>query len=168
MEVKKIYFDMDGVLADFARGLEELCRIEPLPQELATREYKEKMYAAMREVPHFYGKLEMMPGAMELFRPLYARYGSRCEILSGVPKPHRGIPEAGEDKTEWVHRLLAPDLKVNITFKELKYLLAEDRGCILIDDYERNIREWEEAGGTGILHRSTEGTLARLRELGVL
>lgn len=25
MEVKKIYFDMDGVLADFGRGVEELC-----------------------------------------------------------------------------------------------------------------------------------------------
>ena len=27
MEIKKIFFDMDGVLADFDRGVRELCRM---------------------------------------------------------------------------------------------------------------------------------------------
>ena len=30
--VEKIYFDMDGVLADFERGVRELCGMEPAPQ----------------------------------------------------------------------------------------------------------------------------------------
>ena len=32
MEVHKIYFDMDGVLADFKRGVRELCGFEAPPQ----------------------------------------------------------------------------------------------------------------------------------------
>ena len=32
MEVEKIYFDMDGVLADFERGVREICGIEPPDQ----------------------------------------------------------------------------------------------------------------------------------------
>lgn len=32
MDVKKVYFDMDGVLADFARGTAELCHIAPVNQ----------------------------------------------------------------------------------------------------------------------------------------
>ena len=32
MEVEKIYFDMDGVLADFGRGVEEICGLTPPSQ----------------------------------------------------------------------------------------------------------------------------------------
>ncbi len=32
MEAEKIYFDMDGVLADFERGVRELCGITPQSQ----------------------------------------------------------------------------------------------------------------------------------------
>ena len=32
MNIKKIYFDMDGVLADFDRGVIKLCGIEPMDQ----------------------------------------------------------------------------------------------------------------------------------------
>jgi hypothetical protein len=33
---------------------------------------------------------------------------------------------------------------------------------------KRNIRDWKEIGGTGILHVSAEDTMAQLKELGVL
>ena len=39
MEIKKIYFDMDGVLADFDRGVREYLNLELLDQEKHTREY---------------------------------------------------------------------------------------------------------------------------------
>lgn len=32
MNENKIYFDMDGVLADFARGVQEICGLLPLDQ----------------------------------------------------------------------------------------------------------------------------------------
>jgi hypothetical protein len=45
---------------------------------------------------------------------------------------------------------------------------AAARTLVLIDDRVDTIREWEKQGGTGILHHSTEETLAKLRELGLL
>ena len=41
----------------------------------------------------------------------------------------------------------------------------EDKNSILIDDREKNIREWEKAGGIGILHTSTKDTLRKLKRI---
>ena len=88
--------------------------------------------------------------------------------LTGIPKPKRGIETAGEDKTTWMHRLLVKDIKMNIVFREEKPQYCTGPGCILIDDMERNIRDWNALGGTGILHITAEETIQKLKELGVL
>ena len=62
MTVKKIYIDMDGVLADFDRGLKEFCGLEPIRQK------------------------NFGPGAKEMFDTLYEKYGDKVEILSAIPK----------------------------------------------------------------------------------
>lgn len=165
MELKRIYFDMDGVLADFDRGVRELCGIEPVNQAQRVPGSDRLLWERIRETEHFYDRLELMPGAKEMFDTVYGRYGTRCEILTGIPKPKRGIVSAGEDKVNWVRRLLSEEIVVHIVYREEKpdYCLGAD--CILIDDLEKNIENWERAGGTGILHRSAEETLLRLREL---
>ena len=109
-----------------------------------------------------------MTGAKEMFDTVYGKYGDKCEILTGIPKPKRGIVNAGEDKTKWVHRLLSKDIKVNIVFREDKPKFCTGKGCILIDDMEKNIAEWEAMGGTGIQNISAAETMKRLVELGIL
>ena len=37
---------------------------------------------------------------------------------------------------------------------------------LLIDDYEKNIKEWENAGGQAILHTNTNKTISELKKLG--
>ena len=164
-----IYLDMDGVLADFKRGVLELCHMEAQDQNgKMDPETENRMWEKIRKTDHFYSKLEPLPGAKEMFDAIYAKYKSRCEILTGVPRPERGITTAGPDKIEWTHRLLSPKVKVNIVLRKEKKKYCKDPQDILIDDYEKNIREWKEAGGTGILHTSSESTLEQLKELGVL
>lgn len=170
MEIEKIYFDMDGVLADFERGVRELCGIEPPDQNAKNHKPGEddEMWERIKNTANFYDHLELMPGAKEMFDALYEKYGDKVEILTGIPKPKRGIETAGEDKTKWTHRLLSPDIKVNIVFREEKPQYCTGKGCILIDDMERNIRDWNEMGGTGIQNLSAEQTIATLKEMGVL
>ena len=89
--IKKIYFDMDGVLADFDGGVTKLCGLRPIKQgEHRSKEEDDLMWGKIREVDHFYDKLEPMPGAVELFLELYEKYGDKCEILTGIPKQKRG------------------------------------------------------------------------------
>ncbi|MBM6991239.1 MAG: hypothetical protein I3I98_07610 [Mobilibacterium timonense] len=165
MEISKIYFDMDSVLADFKRGVSELCGIVPPEQCPGSKAEDDRMWEAIRDCNHFYDRLEFMPGAEEMLREIYSRYPGRCQILTGVPKPHRGIEGAGEDKTSWVRRKLSQDIPVNIVLREEKKNFVTGPGCVLIDDLEKNIREWEACGGTGILYVSPEETLKRLAEI---
>lgn len=167
MMVRKIFFDMDGVLADFNRGIKELCGLSPLCQEMKDKEEDEKMWAAVGGIEHFYDHLELMPDAEEMFRLLYEKYGSCCEILTAIPKAKRNIANAGEDKIRWVRRLLSEDIPVHIVYKEEKKNYCTGKDCILIDDYARNIKEWEAFGGTGILHKSAKETIETLKAMGI-
>lgn len=171
MNAEMIYFDMDGVLADFNNGVREICGMEPLNQNTMTPELKpreDEMFSAMREAGDFYYRLKPIPGSLELFRELYDKYGDRCQILTGIPKPHRGLVTAGDDKRRWVGRLISDKVVTNIVFSEQKKDFCRGKGSILIDDYTKNIRAWEEMGGTGILCTDIDGVRSRLRELGVL
>ncbi len=170
MEVEKIYLDMDGVLADFERGVIEICGLTPPSQN--AKHYKpgedNEMWEKIRQSTHFYDYLELMPGAKEMFDAIYERYGDRCEILTGIPKERRGITYASEDKVKWVKRLLSKDIKVNIVYREDKPKYCSGKGCVLIDDMERNIQEWRELGGTGIVNVNAADTMGQLRELGII
>ncbi len=153
-EKGKIYFDMDGVLADFDRGLWEMCGMEPQPQgDEAT---DAATFAAVRGADHFYLNLQPCEGMLELFAEVRSKYGDRVEILTGVPSARRNIPEASEDKREWVRKYIGDDVVVHTVARKEKQEYAE--GSVLIDDLEKNIREWEAAGGIGLLHTDVEDT----------
>lgn len=170
MKVEKIFLDMDGVLADFDRGVNEICGITAPSQNAKSHKPGEddEMWDRIKQVGHFYDCLELMPGAKEMFDAIYDKYGDKCEILTGIPKPRRGVTYAAEDKINWVRRLLSENIKVNIVFREEKPQFCTGEECILIDDMEKNIKEWNETGGTGILHVNAEETMSRLSELGIL
>ncbi len=86
-------------------------------------------------------------------------------MISAIPKPHRGIEDAGEDKIKWVKRLLSEDIVINIVYRADKQKYCTGKDCILIDDHEKNIAEWEAMGGTGILFENAENTLRVIENL---
>ena len=169
MKAEKIYLDMDGVLVDFDRGCLELCGMKASSQD-GERDphYDDLMWDAIRKIDRFYEKLELMPGAKEMFGRIWDRYGDRCEILTGIPKPERGILTAGEDKIRWMRRMLSEDVKINIVQRREKLKSCDGSETVLVDDREDTIRDWVKKGGTGILHVSAEETLKKMEELGLL
>ena len=166
MIVKKIYLDMDGVLADFNRGMQELLGLEPFDQGSGWHPEKDdELWERVKKYGHFYDALELIPGSKEFFDAVYGRFYDRCEILTGIPKPRRGITSAGEDKIKWVRRLLSENVVIHVVQREEKPGYCTGKDCILIDDYQKNIKEWEKSGGTGILFTDAEDILGRLSEM---
>ena len=84
MDIERIYFDMDGVLADFVRGVRELCGLDMSVGD-------DIMFEGIRKVDRFYYKLEPLEEGMELFRILYDACPEKIQILSAQPKQKRRI-----------------------------------------------------------------------------
>ena len=168
MKADFIYFDMDGVLADFDNGVRELCHMEPMQQTKSTPEDHDRLYEAIRQVENFYAKLKPIEEGLQLLKKVYAKYGSRCAVLTGIPKPSRGLPTAAEQKVQWIADYVSPDIQVHTVLRKEKVQFCSGSSCILIDDFIANIRQWQKYGGTGILYKNAAETEAKLKKLGIL
>ena len=82
--IDRIFFDMDGVLADFEKGVRELAGLPGFSdQGRHTNEEDEAMWRKVREVDHFYLRLDPIDGAVEMLNKVIAAYPGKCEILTG-------------------------------------------------------------------------------------
>ena len=115
-----LYFDMDGVLADFNRALKE--RLTP---ELAAK-YGENV----DEIPGIFDNLPPVNGAIFAFQELQHKYD--CYILSTAPW---GNPQAWMEKRLWVERYLGKYAYKRLILSHNKHL---NKGDYLIDDRTAN------------------------------
>ena len=166
MKVDKIYFDMDGVIADFNRGVKELLGMQPRKQNDYLVEYNDRLFDAMREYKNFYAQLKPIEGSIEIVNELRKLYN--VEILTGIPKPEKGVVEASDNKMEWIKKYFDEDLIVHTVQREDKQKYCKGKSYILIDDYEKNILQWMQNGGTGILFVTPKQFRGELEHFGIL
>ena len=167
--VEKIYFDMDGVLANFDEGVRTFTDLEPMPQGPdRAPEYDDQLWAGVRATPNFYDRLDPIQGTIDLFNLLKEKYPGRVEILTGIPKPKRNVVTAAEDKRNWVRRFLGDDVVVHTVIRKDKPNCCRGRESILIDDYSANTDAWKKEGGTAILFTTARDAEEQLKQLGIL
>lgn len=135
-----LFIDMDGVLADFERGINE-----------GTGDINQMFEK------NFFRKLEPMEediaGKIERLQEL-----TKVKILSKacVERNDKRFASQVADKKYWLMRF-APTVKnediiIQSTEESKGSIIEEfsDYHCILFDDYSLNLVEWELAGGIGI------------------
>ena len=164
--VKVIYFDMDGVLADFDRGIVELLHMTPKDQHVYDPRFDDRMFEAIRDYKDFYASLEPIEGSIELLKKLKEKYN--VEILTGIPRPSRGIVEARDNKLGWVKKYIGKDITVHTVMRKDKPLYATGANCILIDDFDSNVKRWQEAGGTAVRFTTAAEAEEKLKKMGIL
>jgi hypothetical protein len=155
----KIYLDMDGVIADFAKRYKELFHITP-EQADRTRNFG----------PHFntfienkqFANLELMPDARMLLDHLNT-LDIPVEILSSTAKQDSHA-DISDQKRVWLisHGINYP--RNFVPGKSLKYTFATPES-IIIDDTFSVIIDWVEARGTAIHHTDAASTIASLDAL---
>jgi hypothetical protein len=158
-DLPQIYCDMDGVLCDFIKGANAAVNGLFVTAERGTRWDKIAEKGAK-----FWADLEWMPDSKKLYQ-FIARYNPK--ILSAYsPKMASGSKKG---KMQWLQkntRIKRSDINLVLRDQKRKFAQTNDKPNILIDDYIKNVREWESAGGIGITHINVRKTISELKKQG--
>ena len=159
-ELPHVYLDMDGVLVNLEKGAMKV-HGKPLGDVP-----KPERWNKISQTENFWRDLEWMPGSKKLWNFLKPYEPS---IMSAYARTE---PNSAKGKEEWLKKNVEPlpRGRINLVMRSEKQKFARDGRTqspnILVDDHEKNIREWEARGGIGIHHTSVERTIARLKEIG--
>jgi len=157
-----IFFDMDGVLADFDG---HYTAITGTSWEARQHEDSDTKWSHIIAHPTFFLDLPVMPGT-ELM----------LDFVMAMPHPFelgicsaasRRVPQSGPQKLQWLERdirWIPEKNKIIVPDAKLKQQYAGP-GNILVDDYEVNIDQWRAAGGIGILYEDAAQTIRELNQI---
>jgi hypothetical protein len=151
-----IYCDMDSVLVDFDLGYQELTGMTT--QQADANGVEAFWEPLIKAGAKFWITLQWMPDGKQLWDYI-KKYNP---ILLSAPSREESSKLG---KRVWVKREL-PGVKLILKYASQKQEYASPTS-ILIDDRQKNIDQWEAAGGIGILHTSTPDTIKQLQQLGL-
>lgn len=161
----KIYQDLDGCLVDFDAFAEQnigfTLKDANNNKSLKKEFWKQVNIRTTNNIP-FYGAMEPMPDAFVLWSYI-KKYDPI--ILSATGR----VKNAHTEKLDWISRYLGEEYvdTAILTSTSAEKARYADSKSILIDDRDKSINPWIEAGGIGILHKSANDTIKRLQELGL-
>ena len=133
-----IYFDLDGVLADFEgyilEHFEESFSSDMWPELEANHQ---RLYRYLKPIPY----------AVKFFNSV--RANNDVKILTALPS-RAEFQWAAVDKASWCQTHLG-DVEVLIADRSIDKQNFCKPGDVLIDDNPLNISQWQAKGGVGIL-----------------
>ncbi len=154
---------MDGVLADFKTAAVKTTGMS-INRWINIPSSKQK-WSLILQNKNFWYDLPWMQGGKQLWS-----YISKHDphILSAYVEENFD-PNCIPGKRAWLRKNvnMVNSQKVNLVKRREKKLFAKrGKPAILIDDYEKNIRDFNMSGGIGIHHTSTSKTIQQLKRLG--
>ena len=156
---KKIFLDMDGVIVDFIASVNKMFNIKDF-KEWESKKTSEKWNKISQKGKPFWSEMAWTKDGKKLWNYLK---GEDVTILSAHPKD-KG--ESEEGKRSWLSKNIGSSYASNaIILLGIDKQKHADKNHILIDDSERNIRQWKNKGGIGIVHKNTSSTIKQLEGL---
>jgi hypothetical protein len=163
VEDKKIFLDMDGVIVDFMASVGKLFKLTDFTSWEAMGKEKYREINKMGE--RWWSQMKWTNDGKKLWNHLKSY---DVTILSATPVDPVSRAISIKGKRNWLTKNIGSSYASNalivIGIDKQKYA---DKNHILIDDSERNIRQWRSKGGIGILHKNTSDTIKQLEQLNI-
>tara|TARA_B100000131_G_C18084641_1_gene599611 strand:+ start:908 stop:1426 length:519 start_codon:yes stop_codon:yes gene_type:complete len=160
VKVKRIFIDMDGVLTDFALGVENMIGMKLTSDDAGHSEYDRRKEELTNK--RLFRNLPPMKDMWELMGYL-KHTGLPLEILTAAGVINREL--VVWDKHEWIKQWVDPTIVVTCTMSGAQKAAFAQKGSVLIDDRGKNIDAWVKAGGIGIKHKTARDTIHELKKL---
>lgn len=166
-----VLLDVDGVLADWESGYRKITGMST--HEVATSGDKELWHENWDLVIQnkIFENLNMLPDARRLLGNLGLLMwtGGIYEVeLCTSAGGDKHYAEVSRQKRQWIQQNNIGIDTVHVTRSwenKIDCRRGNDFDWILIDDTIRNIKHFEENGGIGVFHTSTDNTLNQLNKI---
>lgn len=150
--------DLDGVLVDFDGALRERFGMN-------MREHRKKVWGKIAYYndtvePWFYSLPKMADA--DVLWTFVTEHFADVEILSACGTTPR---DAAGQKKAWIGDYLGYDVRATIVKGGAEKALHASPTALLIDDRQKVLNPFLDAGGMGILHTSAESTIEQLQAL---
>ena len=171
-KINLVYFDMDGVLVDFDKSIEQLSGMSLsniLKTEFDYSQFQIKSKNPVRAIMEVYMSDGLFTNApeMEGFNEFVGvmnwlnKNDVGVEILSSVTGEHFAGTAIAQKK-EWLS-VREIDCPQNYTKGSKHKSNYANENALLIDDFDRNVEQFTQAGGQGIHHTDINKTLIKLK-----
>jgi hypothetical protein len=167
-----VYLDMDGVQCDLAGALQEAIGVSHYEAKEKTEDEIERLANSSPEAVYdFFANLKQLPGGKKITDWLNSNNISYTILSAPLRGPYAEYSVKG--KLDWLQKH-TPNAVKGAIFKHDKHEHAIDNNKpnILIDDYHKKIKAWNDAGGIAIQHDdeyavpdAAERTIKRLEEI---
>lgn len=155
-----VALDSDGVLAHFEQKVCEINGVDCMSKVSRGRVWSSIGHFDKTVMP-FFESLDKMDDADRLVEFVRANFINHFILTACGYTPKDGA----EQKKRWYAKHYGPEMVVKVVTGSRDKATFASPTTILVDDREKSIGPWVEAGGIGILHRSADETIARLKEI---
>lgn len=137
--MRQLFLDLDGVFADFNKGVKAITGKEPssLPSW--------RLWSSINKKEDFWISLEPFEYASSFIDSL-KKYNPI--ILTGLPSSKKDL--VSEQKRKWVEEHLGEYEVITCASKD-KHLFMKNKWDVLVDDNLKNCNNWEVNGGVAVL-----------------
>ena len=157
-DLPRIYCDMDGVICDFVLAAKKATG----QNWVGLRDGQD--WESIKNTKNFWSTMPWTRDGRQLWN-FIKKY--RPHILSAFSPED---PNCKPGKRKWLKNNVgySQSFMINIVRRREKKNFAKNKGrpAILIDDYPKNVDQFKNAGGIGILHTNTQNTISQLKRIG--
>lgn len=159
-----VYLDMDGVIADFFGGVEQMFGVKHWKELTSVKTQGELKQEVIDRITgsDFFSTLPKFTTTESLIDMIKKFTGGKFSILTS---PLRGDHDnSAKWKKVWINQHIEQPEETIVTGRKEKYAVINGVQNILIDDRPVNIERWQSRGGYGILYQANRDPLTKVEQ----